>query len=241
MSKNFKVLLIQFRLCDEIKAHELRCIQTSSNIPCDDIRVINATQPINSSEAFDNADLIILGGSGDYSIFDSLAGWEVVNSWLEDAFLNAKPVLGLCLGAQYLAHFFGGVVISDYKLRELGSCSVELTNEGRFHPLFSDFPERFIVQSGHNQTITELPNNAVVLAKNHKAIQAFYWPDTNIYGIQFHPELTKADMLYRVNKYKDDYASDASLLNSVISSAEDSLYTNKFIAKYIAYVKGLVN
>ena len=96
------------------------------------------------------------------------------------------PLLGICYGAQYLAHHYGGAVESAGS-REYGRAELEVTQRD---PLFEGVPPRSQVWMSHGDTITALPDGAMVLASTSSVVNAayrFYGEQT--YAVQFHPEV----------------------------------------------------
>ena len=96
------------------------------------------------------------------------------------------PLLGICYGAQYLAHHYGGSVESAGS-REYGRAELEVKQRD---PLFDGVPPTSQVWMSHGDTITALPDNSTVLASTRSVINAAY----RIYGektyaVQFHPEV----------------------------------------------------
>lgn len=90
------------------------------------------------------------------------------------------PVLGLCYGAQVLAHAYGGRV-SVAANPEVGLVSVETVDEA-------------LVPSGpwwaFHSDVIEPPADARLLARNGCGVQAFELPGA--LGVQFHPEVRPA-------------------------------------------------
>ncbi|MGB5370131.1 MAG: glutamine-hydrolyzing GMP synthase [Flavobacteriaceae bacterium] len=98
-----------------------------------------------------------------------------------------KPVLGVCYGAQYLAHFNGGNVTAS-NIREYGRAKLSYIKGGE--PFFKDISEGSQVWMSHADTINELPKNSVLLASTHDVKYAAYkFEGEQTYGIQFHPEV----------------------------------------------------
>ncbi len=100
---------------------------------------------------------------------------------------GAMPLLGVCYGAQYLAHFNGGRV-EPSDIREYGRA--KLTTIYDHEGLFSKIPEETQVWMSHSDTITELPKGGVRLASTNDIANAAYRiEDEETYAIQFHPEV----------------------------------------------------
>ncbi len=102
------------------------------------------------------------------------------------AIRGSKPVLAVCYGAQYIAHFGGGNVAPS-KTREYGRAKLAHVASD---PFFKDIPEGSQVWMSHSDTIQALPEGARLLASTHDVTNAaFSIPEERIYGIQFHPEV----------------------------------------------------
>ncbi len=112
----------------------------------------------------------------------------------EDAFhVNLKdvrgklPLLGVCYGAQYLAHFNGGNVAPS-SIREYGRANLTVIKDQE--PLFESITENSQVWMSHSDTIKDLPENGVRLASTHSVLNAAYRIDgEDTFAIQFHPEV----------------------------------------------------
>lgn len=116
--------------------------------------------------------------------------WSMrTQSWLSDILApDDTPVLGVCYGHQLLAQALGGEAGWSRSGEELGTITVELTEESRRDPLFGGLPARLTVQASHSQAVLRLPAGARLLARNaHEPVQAFAW-GANTWGVQFHPE-----------------------------------------------------
>ena len=98
-----------------------------------------------------------------------------------------KPLLGVCYGAQYIAHFFGGKVIPSNK-REYGRA--KLTSIDTNNKLFDKVDVGSQVWMSHSDTIETLPLNSKCIASTHDVKNAAYSiEEENLYAIQFHPEV----------------------------------------------------
>ena len=98
-----------------------------------------------------------------------------------------KPLLGVCYGAQYLAHFNGGNV-EPSNIREYGRAN--LTNIEKGKGLFNKIPNETQVWMSHSDTIAQLPVNGVCIASTKDVVNAAFRIEGELtYAIQFHPEV----------------------------------------------------
>ncbi len=98
-----------------------------------------------------------------------------------------KPLLAVCYGAQYLAHFSGGLVAPS-NTREYGRANLSFIKKDE--AFFKNISEGSQVWMSHSDTIKELPTNAIHLASTHDVFNAAYKIEgEDTYAIQFHPEV----------------------------------------------------
>ncbi len=102
------------------------------------------------------------------------------------AFKGRLPLLGICYGAQYLAHHFGGrVEASD--TREYGRALLTVTADS---PLLKGVSRRTQVWMSHGDSISALPEGAEVIASTEDVVNAAYqFKGEPTYAVQFHPEV----------------------------------------------------
>ena len=98
-----------------------------------------------------------------------------------------KPMLAVCYGAQYLAHFSGGIVAPS-NTREYGRANLSFVKQNE------DFLEGISAGSqvwmSHSDTIKELPTNGVLLASTHDVENAAYKIEgETTYASQFNTEV----------------------------------------------------
>ncbi|MFK8295160.1 glutamine-hydrolyzing GMP synthase [Capnocytophaga canimorsus] len=98
-----------------------------------------------------------------------------------------KPLLGVCYGAQYLAHFNGGEVAPS-NIREYGRANLTFIKADE--PFFKNIPQDSQVWMSHSDTIKQLPQSGVCLASTKDVANAAYRIEgETTYAIQFHPEV----------------------------------------------------
>jgi GMP synthase (glutamine-hydrolysing) len=125
---------------------------------------------------------IILSGSP-CSVRDNDAP---IVDWQE--FAKKVPVLGVCYGAQMMAHTGGGEV-SPSAIREYGRTILNKVDNR--YTLFKDVSDDTQVWMSHSDTITAPPTNAEIIASTDTVkVAAFKIKEKPVYGIQFHPEVT---------------------------------------------------
>jgi GMP synthase (glutamine-hydrolysing) len=135
--------------------------------------------------------LIILGGpmhAGDdagYPAFKKLL--PLIRRFHQEA----KPIYGVCLGAQLIARAFEGQVFPFGGL-EIGYLPLRVTAAGQRDRLLAGLPPEQRLMQLHQDSF-DLPEGAVLLMANDTcAHQAFRLGDTT-YGFQFHLEVTEHD------------------------------------------------
>ena len=97
------------------------------------------------------------------------------------------PVLGICLGSQFIAKALGGRVAPG-AAPEIGRAEVRLTEDARTDRCFADLPDPLEVVEWHGEGI-EAPEGVAVLASSAAfPVQAFRRGD-RVYGLLFHLEL----------------------------------------------------
>ncbi|MEA1873314.1 MAG: glutamine-hydrolyzing GMP synthase [Bacteroidota bacterium] len=97
------------------------------------------------------------------------------------------PLLGVCYGAQYLSHHYGGDVRFSNS-REYGRAHLVKMDET--HPLLNGMTPGNQVWMSHGDTINSIPDNFQIIASTEDVnVAAFQIKDEKTYGIQFHPEV----------------------------------------------------
>ena len=97
------------------------------------------------------------------------------------------PLLGICYGAQYLAHFYGGEVAPSDS-REYGRANLGFIDHDCI--LFNNMTKHTQVWMSHGDTIVKLPPSYKVTASTEDVELAAYKIDNeDTWAIQFHPEV----------------------------------------------------
>lgn len=104
-----------------------------------------------------------------------------------DDIKGKKPLLGVCYGAQHLAHNYGGKVQAS-NTREYGRA--RLTSLNIDDPLFTSIEKGTQVWMSHGDTIEEIPSHYSVIGSTADVhVGAYHINGEDTWGIQFHPEV----------------------------------------------------
>lgn len=143
-------------------------------------------KPYNDFDLSGNIEAIILSGSpfsvlGENALKLDLSG-----------IVGKVPVLGICYGAQWISHFYGGKV-NNSNYREYGKANLSKFYEQ--DPLMEDLEIGSQVWMSHGDTIRKLPSEFEVIAGSEDIDIAVFRSkksvfDQPVYGVQFHPEVT---------------------------------------------------
>lgn len=150
-----------------------------------ELNVYSEIHPYNHiPEVDDSVKGIIFSGSP-FSVRDN------ASPRLDIAALSQKaPVLGICYGAQLLAQENGGEV-QPANHREYGRANINLLKDDE---LLKGMDNGSTVWMSHADTITTPPQNANIIANtNDIPVAAYKLNDQQIWGIQFHPEVTHSE------------------------------------------------
>ena len=97
------------------------------------------------------------------------------------------PLLGVCYGAQYLVHHYGGEVMPS-GIREYGRASLITVNSN--DPLFIGIKPGTQVWMSHADTIAAIPDGYEITGSTIDVkAGAFHIKSERTWGIQFHPEV----------------------------------------------------
>ncbi|WP_396590273.1 glutamine-hydrolyzing GMP synthase [Allomuricauda sp. R78024] len=145
-----------------------------------------------------------------------------------------KPLLGICYGAQYLAHFHGGNVAPS-ATREYGRANLSYVKENE--EFLKGIDENSQVWMSHSDTIKELPDGATRLASTQDVENAaFRIEDEKTFGIQFHPEVyhTKdgkkllENFLVNIAGLQQDWTPDA-FVETTVEELKEKIGDDKVI------------
>jgi GMP synthase (glutamine-hydrolysing) len=151
------------------------------------------------------------------------------------------PLLGICYGAQLMAHLLEGKVETGRE-REYGPSRLRVVGETR---LFQDTPEEQPVWMSHGDEILDPPKGFAVVARStHAHSAAFVDESRRLYGIQFHPEVAHTEhggALLKNFLYGPCGCSGSWRLRSVIDEAKRAIRERVSTGRVIAGLSGGVD
>src|SRR5712691_8416400 len=160
----------------------------------------------------DAYDAVLVFGGAMHADQDAHHPWlREETLWLQQLLARHTPVLGVCLGVQLLARAAGAHVGRIAGGPEIGWCGVELTDDGVDDPVLGALPQEFEALQWHHYTYG-VPAGAVELARSAACTQAFRLGDA-CWGVQFHPEVTEAQLESWIED-KNDPPPDANGLRA---------------------------
>ncbi|MFA5330439.1 MAG: glutamine-hydrolyzing GMP synthase [Prolixibacteraceae bacterium] len=144
------------------------------------------------------------------------------------------PLLGVCYGAQYLAHFYGGEVAPSDS-REYGRANLGFVDQS--NELLKEISRHTQVWMSHGDTIVRIPENYRVIASTSDVeYAAFQIEGEQTYAIQFHPEVyhtTEGTQLLKnyvvdICGCKQDWTPD-SFIETTVKELKDKLGNDKVV------------
>jgi GMP synthase (glutamine-hydrolysing) len=243
-------LLLQTRNSgDPMLAQEVRCFARALNCDMSAIRVFDLLSAGPSLATLNQADMVLLGGSGHYSAAESISEpgrpRPRVPDWLNRALDTmreihaiSKPTFASCWGFQAMARAMGGRCVNDLPNAEVGTIQLKLSDAGRADAVFGELPPEFAAQAGHEDHVVELPADAVLLASSYRVReQAFRFEGRPIYCTQFHPELDRQAMLERVMAYPEYVGRIARVpFEEFVSTVRESPEANTLLRRFVHLV-----
>lgn len=171
---------------------------------------------------------VILSGSP-FSVYDDKAFRTEL-----DRLRGHYPLLGICYGAQFMAHTYGGTV-EPADSREYGRARLSEVNEA--DQLMRDIKPGAQVWMSHGDTITSLPEGFSIIASTDQVpIAAFRCTGEKMWGVQFHPEVYHSECgMQLLRNFVVDICgsrqswSAASFIETTVASLREQLGNDKVV------------
>lgn len=162
----------------------------------------------------------------------------------KDIFKLGIAVLGICYGHQVMAHMLGGKVTKGIH-REFGKETLLIKEK---KGLFKNLSPKETVWFSHGDQVAKLPTGCKSTASTHIcAHAAFADTKNNLFGIQFHPEVTHTkhgkklleNFLFAICRAKKDWKID-SITENIIAEIQNTVGKDHVVVGISGGVDSLV-
>ncbi|GAK57553.1 glutamine amidotransferase class-I [Candidatus Vecturithrix granuli] len=168
--------------------------------------------------------LIILGGPMNIYEDEQYPWLKSERQFIKETIQAGKTVLGICLGAQFIADALGAKVFPNPH-KEIGWFPIELTAEGRTSWLLREFPKKFQVFHWHGDTFP-LPQRAIPLARSQACEQQAFLYQECVLALQFHLETTRHSAEQLIANCRNELVDAPFIQPAEIMLADDQKFTN---------------
>jgi GMP synthase (glutamine-hydrolysing) len=131
---------------------------------------------------------------------------------------RGRPVLGICLGSQLLAHALGAPVYPGPK-KEIGWYDITLSPAARGDPLWSGVASPFPALVWHGD-VFDLPPGATPLAASALTPLQAYSASGNTYGLLFHLEMDAAQVEAMCHAFRGELEDENIDAATLLADAE---------------------
>jgi GMP synthase (glutamine-hydrolysing) len=205
-------------------------LEVDSVNPSSDKNIFETVKDLNKYDG------LIWGGSSLNIYSDTLEIRRQIE-FMKECQKKVKNILAICWGMQVAVTAAGGVVKKGQNGSHRGIAhEININENGLRHPLYKDKDQFFNTPAFNYDEVITLPNNATLLSSNkvNNVMGIDFKSDlSNIWGIQYHPEITYEKMITLINFRKERLLENKSFndendLNSHIKIIEDEIkITNK--------------
>ena len=243
-----KILIVEGNLKEEnqsfteggIKTHTESLKDSISYFTNDlEIDVVNPSSDKNISEVakgLERFDGMIWGGSS-LNIYNDTLEIRRQIEFMRSCQNKIKKILAICWGLQVAATVAGGQVKRCMTGSHRGIAhDIEINSNGLQHPIYKNKNETFNTPAFNFDEVVKLPKNSILLASNpiNKVMGVnFKSGVSDIWGIQYHPEITYDKMINLIHFRKDRllnnkaFVDEQEINNHVSMIAEENKKSNK--------------
>lgn len=213
-----KILIVEGNLREENQNFSTSGIQTHTQSLQDsianftnelDMDVVNPSSDENIDvkvKELNKYDGLIWGGSS-LNIYNDTPEIRRQIQFMKECQKKVKNILAICWGMQVAVTAAGGVVKKSSNGAHIGIANQLIINEqGLKHPLYSGKKNNFNTPAFNFDEVVTLPENGVCLASNKiNKVQSMYFKinNNNVWGLQYHPEITYQKMIQLIKFRKD--------------------------------------
>jgi len=225
-----KLLIVEGNLKEENRSFSQVGIQTHTESLKDSLNhyskeiEFDVANP-SSDQSLDNIknkllkyDGLIWGGSS-LNIYNNTPEIKRQIEFMKECQKKVKNILAICWGMQVAVTAAGGEVKKADKSHIGIANDITINKNGINHPLYQNKENRFNSPAFNFDEVKTLPKNAICLASNKiNKIQSLYFKvnNTNIWGLQYHPEITYEKMISLIEFRKNKLIENRKVFESEI-------------------------
>ena len=161
-------------------------------------------------------DGLIWGGSS-LNIYNDTPEIRRQIEFMRECQKKVKNILAICWGMQVAVTAAGGEV-KKAEGSHIGIANEITINErGLNHPIYKNKEKKFNSPAFNFDEVKTLPQNAVCLASNKiNKVQSLHFKvnETNVWGLQYHPEITYEKMISLIEFRKDRLIENRKVFNN---------------------------
>ena len=223
-----KLLIVEGNLREEnqsfsevgIQTHT-QSLQVSLNHYSKDLQydVVNPSSDVSLKTVKDKLlkyDGLVWGGSS-LNIYNDTPEIRKQIEFMKECQKKVKNILAICWGMQVAVTAAGGEV-KKAEGSHIGIANEIAINEnGLNHPIYRNKEKKFNSPAFNFDEVKTLPQNAVCLASNKiNKVQSLYFKvnETNVWGLQYHPEITYEKMISLIEFRKDRLIENRKVFNN---------------------------
>ena len=223
-----KLLIVEGNLREENKSFSTVGIQThteslkdSLNYYTNDLQfdVINPSSDVSLDIIRDKLSTyngLIWGGSS-LNIYNDTPEIRRQIEFMKECQKKVKNILAICWGMQVAVTAAGGEVKKANGSHIGIANEITINESGLVHPLYRDKDKKFNSPAFNFDEVKTLPKDAICLASNKiNKVQSLYFKinETNVWGLQYHPEITYEKMISLIEFRKDKLIENRKVFKS---------------------------
>ena len=236
-----KILIVEGNLREENQHFSSAGIQTHTESLRDSLSFFtkdlttDVVNPSSDENIFKNIDDLnsydgLIWGGSSLNIYNDTPEIRRQIQFMKECQKKIKKILAICWGMQVAVTAAGGEVKKGSKGSHKGiAVDIEINEMGLDHPLYKNKKKKFNTPAFNFDEVVTKPQNSVLLASNPiNKVQGlnFKVNDCDIWGLQYHPEITYNKMIniivFRKEKLLQKEAfSDEKEINSHIQHIEN--------------------
>ena len=235
-----KILIVEGNLREENQHFSSAGIQTHTESLKDSLSFFtkdlttDVVNPSSDENIFKNIDDLnsydgLIWGGSSLNIYNDTPEIRRQIQFMKECQKKIKKILAICWGMQVAVTAAGGEVKKGTKGSHKGiAVDIEINERGLDHPLYKNKKKKFNTPAFNFDEVVTMPQNSILLASNPiNKVQGlnFKVNDCDIWGLQYHPEITYNKMIniivFRKERLlKKGAFSDEKEINSHIKHIE---------------------